>query len=125
MSKKIILTESQEHLLVEHLICEKRYPVETDKVLHVKNFLDKNFERGKISKIGENGFPLDEPIVGVKYNNKVVQNKTGNQLLDILKDEYRGLYEDKIRLEKFLARVMIDWYYKRITKEGLLSVTHC
>ena len=123
--KKIIINESQEQMLLEHLICEKRYPIEPEKVLHVKNFLDKNFERGNLGKFGDNGFPLNEPIVGMKFNGKVVKNVTGEQLLDILNDEYRALYNDKIRNEKFLATVMRDWYYKKISKEGLLSVTHC
>ena len=46
--KKIILTEKQEQQLLEFLILEKTYPINPNKVLIVKKFLDKNFKKGTI-----------------------------------------------------------------------------
>ena len=55
----------------------------------------------------------------------IVKNLTARQLYDVLEDEFRGMFPDKIQLSKFLAQVIKDWYAGRISKEGLLSTTHC
>ena len=47
MGKKIFITEKQEQSLLEHLIVEQRFPVDPNKVLLVKRYLDKNFKKGK------------------------------------------------------------------------------
>lgn len=126
MSKKIIITESQEQQLLEYMICEKTFPIDTTKVLVVKDYLDKHFKKGKLSKFGNDGFPVDEPVVGMKGGDgEVVKNLTARQLLDILEEFSKSLFTNTIEQEKFLIQVMKDWYYNRISKEGLLSVTHC
>ena len=126
MSKKIKITESQEQQLLEYLVLEHRYPIEPNKVLLVKDYLDKHFTRGNISQFGENGMPNNTPVVGMLgMNNEVVKNLTAHQLFDVLENEFRGMFDDKIQRSKFLIQVIKDWYYKRISKEGLLSVTYC
>jgi hypothetical protein len=125
MGKTIILTETQEQELLSYLITERRYPVEPHKVLLVKNYLDKNFKRGNIEKIGTSGLPENEPVVGLLSHNEVVKNLTAKQLFDLLEDEFRGMFTDKIQRSKFLTQVIKDWYNKRISKEGLLSTTYC
>lgn len=42
MGKKIIITETQEQALLEYLIMEKTYPIDPNKVLLVKQYLDKH-----------------------------------------------------------------------------------
>ena len=123
--KKIILTEKQEQQLLEFLILEKTYPINPNKVLIVKKFLDKNFKKGTLSEFGSNGLPTNTPVVGVLSNSKVVKNLTAGQLFDILEDEFRGMFSDKIERSKFLTQVIKDWYYNKITKDGLLSKTNC
>lgn len=123
--KKIILTEKQEQQLLEFLILEKTYPINPNKVLIVKKYLDKNFKKGTLSEFGANGLPVNTPVVGVLSNSKVVKNLTAEQLFDILEDEFRGMFSDKIERSKFLTQVIKDWYYNKITKNGLLSKTHC
>lgn len=125
MGKKIILTEKQEQQLLEYLIIERQYPIEPNKVLRVKEFLDKNFKRGKLAEFGSNGLPINTPVVGLLNNNEVVKNLTAKQLFDILENEFRGMFSDKIQRSKFLAKVIQDWYANKISKEGLLTVTHC
>lgn len=125
MSKKIKITESQEQQLLEFLILEQRYPIDTNKVLLVKNYLDKNFKRGNISEFGDNGLPTNTPVVGLLNNGEVVKNLNAHQLFDILEDEFRGLFSDKIQRSKFLVQVIKDWYAKKISKEGLLSISYC
>ena len=124
MGKKIILTETQEQQLLEYLIVEQRFPINPQDVLMVKEFLDKNFKKGNLEEF-KNGIPGNTPVVGRLLNGKVVQNLTARQLFDILEDEFRGLYADKIHRSKFLARVIQDWYSNNISKEGLLSTTYC
>jgi hypothetical protein len=123
--KKIILTEKQEQQLLEFLILEKTYPINPNKVLIVKKYLDKNFKKGTLSEFGSNGLPTNTPVVGVLSNSKVVKNLTAEQLFDILEDEFRGMFSDKIERSKFLTQVIKDWYYNKITKDGLLSKTNC
>lgn len=125
MGKKIIITEKQEQQLLEHLIVEQEFPIEPKKVLIVKSYLDKNFKRGKLAEFGDNGLPVNTPVVGLMNNGEVVKNLTARQLFDVLEDEFRGMFLNKIQRSKFLAKVIQDWYANKITKDGLLSVTHC
>lgn len=125
MSKKIIITEAQEQKLLEYLIFETTYPIEPNKVLLVKNYLDKNFKKGNLAEFGANGLPVNTPVVGLLNNGQVVKNLNAKQLFDVLEDEFRGMFSDKIQRSKFLAQVIKDWYVNKISKEGLLSTTHC
>lgn len=124
MGKKIILTEAQEQKLLEYLILENTYPIDPNKVLLVKRYLDKNFKKGNLAEFGANGLPVNTPVVGLLNNGQVVKNLTAKQLFDVLEDEFRGMFSDKIQRSKFLAQVIKDWYANRISKEGLLSTTH-
>ena len=124
MGKKIIITEDQEQQLLEFLILENTYPIDPNKVLLVKRYLDKNFKKGNLAEFGANGLPVNTPVVGLLNNGQVVKNLTAKQLFDVLEDEFRGMFSDKIQRSKFLAQVIKDWYANRISKEGLLSTTH-
>jgi hypothetical protein len=128
MGKKIIITESQEQALLEYFVMEKTYPIDPNKVLLVKKYLDKHFKRGKLAQFGADGMPEGVPVVGViseGKDNNIVKNLTARQLLDLLIDEFRGMFSDKIQRSKFIAQVIKDWYAGKISKEGLLSTTHC
>lgn len=125
MRRKIIITEQQEQTLLEHLIMEKTYPIDPNKVLVIKGYLDKNFKKGEISQFGSSGMPEGMSVVGIISGGNVVKNLTAKQLFDVLEDEFRGMFSDKVQRSKFLAQVIKDWYAGRISKEGLLSTTHC
>lgn len=125
MGKKIIITEQQEQVLLEHLIMEKTYPIDPNKVLLVKAYLDKNFKKGKLAQFGDDGMPEGLSVAGMMSGGNVVKNLTARQLFDVLENEFRGMFSDKIQRSKFLAQVIKDWYAGRISKEGLLSTTHC
>lgn len=125
MVKKIKITEKQEQQLLEHLLFEQQFPIDPQKVLIVKKYLDNNFKRGNIAEFGNNGLPINNPVVGLLNNGEVVKNLTARQLFDILEDEFRGMFSNKLQRSKFLAKVIQDWYANKITKDGLLSVTHC
>jgi hypothetical protein len=44
------------------------------------------------------------------------------QVLDLLEDKFHNVYTDKEKRSRFLKQVLNDWYNKKISKEGLLSV---
>lgn len=117
-NKIIYLTESQYKYIKENLS-----PVDTNKVLVVKKYLDDNFVRGNIPTIDNSGYPKSLLIVGMKgTDGKVAKNMTAEQLLELLIDRFQKIYTDKDKRRRFLRQVMKDWYNKKITKEGLLSV---
>lgn len=125
IKRKIIISESQEQQLLEYLIMEQTFPIDTNKVLIVKNFLDKNFKKGNLSEFGENGLPINTPVVGMLNNGDVVKNLTARQLFDLLENEFNGMFSNKIQRYKFLVQVIKDWYNNNISKDGLLSKNNC
>ena len=97
--------------------------VEPQKVLVVKKFLDDNFVRAAIPTVGEDGYSKTLLIVGMKgTDGQVNRNMYAQQLFDLLQDKFKNIYLDKQKRDNFLKRVMKDWYDKKITKDGLLSV---
>ena len=119
----------QEQQLLEYLIMEKTYPIDPTKVLIVKKYLDSHFRKGTLAQFGDDGMPVNTPVVGVivagSSDKDVAKNLTARQLFDVLEHEFRGMFSDKIERSKFLAQVIKDWYADKITKDGLLSKTNC
>lgn len=121
---KIIINEEQEKILISRFLNEaKYYTVDTDKVLVVKKFLDKNFKRASMTQFDNNGDLVDKPIVGLLDNSgNVVKNMTDKQLFDLLQDKFSNIYANNIQRDKFIAQIIKDWYYNSIKDNGLLSV---
>lgn len=124
MKKRIFLTESQAKMIEEMILEEdSSYPVNPNKVKVVSNYLDSNFQRGGISAFSEDGYPKTICIVGMKgTDGKVARNMDAKQLFYLLQDKFKDIYLDTVIRDKFLKQVMKDWYDKKITKQGLLSV---
>ena len=105
-----------------HLKESKNF-VEPQKVLVVKKFLDDNFVRAAVPTIGNDGYSKTLLIVGMKgTDGQVNRNMYAQQLFDLLQDKFQKIYLDKNKRDNFLKRVMKDWYDKKITQDGLLSV---
>lgn len=120
-SKNIFITKKQMDFINESL--DSKYSVEPEKVKIVVKFLDDNFLKGGIPVIGEDGYPSTTPIVALKgTDGQVARNMTDQQLYDMLQDKFSKIYLDKNKRNNFLKQVMKDWYYGKISKEGLLSV---
>lgn len=123
MGRKIYITESQYNRIISEGIEVAKYSVEPDKVKVVKEFLDNNFIKGGIAAIGEDGYPSTTPIVALKgTDGNPARNMSDKQAFELLKDKFGKIYADKIQTNKFLAQILKDWYYNRISNEGLLSV---
>lgn len=121
--KKIYITESQFKELKERL--SESYFVEPEKVKIVEKFLDENFVRGAIPSIGEDGYAKPILIVGMKipYSDKM-KNMTATQVFYLLQDKFSKIYSDLKQRDRFLKKVLIDWYNRKISKHGLLSVNN-
>ena len=120
--KNIYITESQLDLLKSRLN-EGQYFVDPEKVLIVKRYLDDNFVKASIPCMGSDGYPTALPIVGVKgTDGMVMRNMTDKQLFFMLQNKYQKMFADTNERDEFLKQVIKDWYYDKITNNGLLSV---
>lgn len=118
--KKIFITESQFNDLKKRLA--ESYFVETEKVKIVKKFLDDNFVKGVLPSIGENGYAKPIWIVAMKIPfSQEVKNMSATQAFYLLQDKFNKIYSDPDQRDKFLKKVLIDWYNDKISKDGLLS----
>lgn len=134
MSKKtIIITESQEQAIVNTLKLQQKettkkgkpYTVNPEKVLIVKQFLDKNFKRGDIENIGPDGMPCKTNIVGLlSSNGEVLRNMQFEELHDLLIDRFKNMFFDRDERNCFLKQVMDDWFNNKIGTFGTLSVNY-
>ena len=72
--------------------------------------------------IGDDGYPKTLLIVGMKgTDGNIIRNMFSQQLFDLLQDKFQNIYLDKEKRDSFLKTVMIDWYNKKISNDGLLS----
>jgi len=124
MSKNIVINENQAELLGQTLR-EQQYPIDPEKVLLVKQFLDCNFVKAMMDNIGNDGYPCQLEIVAMKApNGNILKNMYKEDLLDLLIDKYKNIYLDHDQRRKFLGQVMDDWYHNKIGLYGSLSVNH-
>ena len=88
-----------------------------DKVMLVKDYLDKNFMRAALEKGGKN------IAIFVKLNNSLPTDVSywEQDVLDILERDFLDLISDKKERDGFLKQALTDWYYNKISKFGSLS----
>lgn len=123
-----IVTKGQMNILSEEIASEKKakpYTINPDKVLIVKKYLDGNFKRGKIEKVGDNGYPEVIPVIAMLGSDmEVLKNFSMEQCQDLLIDKYKKMFYDEDEKAKFFGQVLKDWYNDKISQFGTLSVTH-
>lgn len=132
--KKVIISEEQEKNLAKILNEEtqqipvpkntgKPYTIDTDKVLVVRNFLDNNFKKGHLERIGNNGLPESVKIVTMfASNGQALKNLYEEDLYDLLIEKFKNMFTDKLYRELFLKQIMKDWFDDKIGVFGNLSV---
>lgn len=116
----IIITEEQEALLMNTVL--KNSPIEdlSDKVLSVKKYLDKYFQKGDIDQI-KDGKPDKLQIVVMKADNgKILKTLTDKQLFDQVQTDFRNILPEKDR-DEFLKKVIIHWYNNKISDSGTMQ----
>lgn len=113
---ELIITEQQEQLIINKMLSEAtEYE---DKVLAVKKYLDANFQRGNIDKMGEDGMPAKEEVaVMLTGDKKPVRTMTDVQLFYLLQSRFKNILQGEDR-DKFLKKVLRAWYGKKITDNG-------
>lgn len=111
------------HHILEEEVKEQDFFVDPNKVMVVKRYLDNSFVRAAKTIVGSNGYPDLMPIIGMKdLSGTIIRNMSPKQLFFLLQDKFSKIYYLKEQRDKFLMQIIKDWYNRKITKEGLLSV---
>ena len=122
MAKKTIkISENAERDVIANVLTEAFYP-EREKVLSIKDYLDKNFTRYENIDVDEDGYPKSYNAVQLIMNGQPVKPMTMEELLRHLDDKFMNMIRDKSDRRKFLIQVIKDWYNNKIDRNGLLSV---
>ena len=118
---KIKITEELEQEIIGDMLTESFSPY-TEKVLIVKDYLDKNFTKGNIDDIDDNGYPIKIGVINMVNNDKIVKTLHGDELLLLLNDKFNKIISDNNDRNNFLKQVLTDWFSNQISDTGILSV---
>ena len=123
-SKTVIITEETEQKLIADILEEAFYPT-SDKVLAIKEYLDKNFAKQKLDSLDDNGYPTKEnTVVMLSKEKQPLKTLNMKELLRLLDDKFHNMVSDNLDRKKFLKQVIRDWYQNNIKNNGILSVNH-
>lgn len=133
--KRVIITEEQEKRLIEILNngevqqmpvpkkTNKPYYIDPDKVKIVQKFLDDNFQKNQLERIGSNGMPEKVRIVTMNSSTgEPLKNLYDEDLHDLLIEKFKKMFLDQDERSLFLKQVMNDWFDNKIGVHGTLSV---
>ena len=133
--RRFIITEEQESKIIQRLKEEKEiyqmpvdkkankpYCINPEKVLIVKNFLDRGFTPHDYQKIGADGMPVTIKVVSMNAaNGEPLKYMYQDQLQDLLIDRFQNMFIDKLERELFMKQVLSDWLGGKIGPLGTLS----
>ena len=121
-NKTIIIDEDKEQELIGNILTETFYP-SSEKVLIIKDYLDKNFVRQMLDDLDEYGYPTKQKtVVMISQEKQPLKTLNMKEFLRLLDDKFLKMMSNKKDRIKFLKQVITDWYYDKIDKNGLLSV---
>ena len=115
--KTFKLTENQ---LKKNLLNESY----SDKVIMIKNFLDSNFMRATFTKSGDDGLKKNVGVFVQLDSNRLPTDTqlTAETVFDIVQNKFNNILTDKKERDRFIIRVMKDWYSNsKDLKNGTLS----
>lgn len=122
--RQILINEGDETKIISELISEAFYP-NVDKVLFIKDYIDKNFKKQSLDDIDTNGYPCTTPsVVMMSKSGQPMKTMEMKEFLLFLDDKFHNMISDESDRKKFLKQVITDWYNNKISKNGLLSVNH-
>lgn len=120
--RQILINEGDETKIISELISEAFYP-NVDKVLFIKDYIDKNFKKQSLDDIDTNGYPCSTPsVVMMSKSGQPMKTMEMKEFLLFLDDKFHSMISDESDRKKFLKQVITDWYNNKISKNGLLSV---
>lgn len=123
MGKTIILEQAAAKEAKRRMMNEAFYP-DRAKVLAVKDFLDRKFKRELDDDI-VGGYPSKVHAFGllsVDGNGEILKIMNKQEVLDMVDNEFNEMITDDSDRELFLKAVIKDWYNRKISPEGILSV---
>lgn len=124
MNRKIKLTEKQLNHTLDYLLSESFVP-SAEKTLAVKEYLDKNFARQSLDDVDSNGYPKKVPAVAMlSAEGQPLKTLQMEELLLLLADKFQNMIKNENDLKLFLQQCIKDWFMKKISKSGILSVNH-
>lgn len=120
-ARKIVISEDVSRQIYEDILAEAFCP-SAEKVLLIKDFMDKNFAKVEIDDIDANGYPTKQKMVNMLSGGQPIKTMALGELLLMLDDKFHKMIIDDGDRKKFLKQVIMDWYTGKLTKNGVLSV---
>ncbi len=119
----IKINETSEKAIYTYFLSESFIP-KADLVLKIKNYLDKNFARQYTDDV-EDGYPKKIYTVNMLSNNgQPLKTLEMPEFLMLLDDKFHEIIKNDTDRKSFLKQVIKDWFFKRISTEGILSQNH-
>ena len=118
---KILINENIENEIIDGLLTESFSP-SAEKVLLIKNYIDKNFAKVEIDDIDENGYPTKDKMVNLLSGGQPLKTMTLGEFLLMLDDKFHSIINNDSDRKKFLKQIIKDWYMGKLAKNGVLSV---
>lgn len=110
--------------LVGEMLQESFYPM-SNMVLAIKKFLDDGFERQLQDDIDINGYPKKKCVVTMlSTDRQPLKTMSMRELLLMLDDKFNSFIKDEKDRRSLLKQIIRDWFDKKISKQGLLSVNY-
>jgi hypothetical protein len=118
---RYIISEKQEALILSKLMEERLNEAEAnDKVLRIKDYLDKGFKKVSQGAVDSNGDPSKaEMVLMIGYDGTPVRPLDDKQLFQKLQAKIKNILPEDER-DEFLKKCMIAWYYGKITRNGTI-----
>lgn len=124
VNKTVIITEEKEQDIINNILAETFYPT-AEKVLLIKDYLDKNFSKQELDSLDDNGYPIKEKTVMLMSKDKQpLKTLNMKELLRLLDDKFHKMISNDEDRKKFLKQVITDWYANKIKNNGILSVNY-
>lgn len=120
----IILNERTESDVISKILSETFCPA-YEKVMAIKDYLDRNFRKTTIDDVDENGYPSKTRCaVMVSDGGKPLRTMQPREIILMLDDKFQNIISDKNDRIKFLRQTLKDWLDGKISASGILSVNH-
>ena len=121
---KIKINENIEQVYINNILTEAFIP-SAEKVRIIVDYLNKNYSRSNIDDISDEGFPIKVNAFNMlSSDGQVIKVLNPREMLLVLDDVFNNMIKDKSDRRKFLKQVITDWFYKRISNDGVLSVNY-
>ena len=123
MHRTIIISEHIENVLINNEINEAIYYPDYEKVILIKNYLDKNYSVTNVPDVSSDGLPTSTKAINViDSNNNIINTITPKDLFYMTQEKFKKIEKNTNDRDKLIKQVVNDWINGSITKEGGLSV---